>query len=638
MQGNAVPSPGEIQSCPARDEGSVIEDCALAGAKACSIVWAMDPISLLATVSELRRLASGATVRAVRGAGPCGLWLECLMAEGVAALLVSAEEALPRIVLGAAQPPRERALSPLAGVAQKMLPGLALTGVEHAGLDRVVTLRFAGPGTASPLRLVAELFGARPNLVLVEEATGRILELARHPAAETDRLQGAGARYVPPPPPAKPDPRLLGTAGVVAVLREATAGGQSPASALSRAFSGLPVLWAREVAARASAEGPAELAGSLEDLLEKVADGPRQPVLVLDTDGLAAAAAPFCLRHLPAERQRPMPSLGEALETLAREAQSRQGFTGRQRDLLRIVKRLTDRLEVRRKKLAAEAAEFANAGACQRMGELLVAQQATVPRGASEVVLADYAGEPGATIRISLDPRLGPGANAERLFQAARRGRRGALRVAARQAETEQALAHAAALAPRLQSAAGPEELDAVQRELERAPGLLGPRERAALPPIRSEGQRPAGTPRPPRPAEERRRGDGPEPRRFVSSEGLPILVGRDNAGNDHLTLHLARSEDLWLHAEGFPGSHVVVRMQGRTGGVPRRTLVEAAQLAAYYSQARAHGKVAVSYTLKKFVRKPRKSPPGLVTVSHEKSIVVKPDKELVARLAAGDD
>ena len=110
--------------------------------------------------------------------------------------------------------------------------------------------------------------------------------------------------------------------------------------------------------------------------------------------------------------------------------------------------------------------------------------------------------------------------------------------------------------------------------------------------------------------------------------------MGRDNEGNDHLTLHLARSEDLWLHVEGFPGSHVVVRTRGRTGGVPRRTLIEAAQLAAYYSQARSHGKVAVSYTLKKYVRKPRKSPPGLVTITQEKTILVKPDKELVEKLA----
>jgi predicted ribosome quality control (RQC) complex YloA/Tae2 family protein len=71
---------------------------------------------------------------------------------------------------------------------------------------------------------------------------------------------------------------------------------------------------------------------------------------------------------------------------------------------------------------------------------------------------------------------------------------------------------------------------------------------------------------------------------------------------------------------------------------VPRQTLVEAAKLAAYYSQARAQGKVTVSYTLKKYVRKPRKSPPGLVTITNVKSIVVTPDKSLIAKLAQGID
>ena len=130
----------------------------------------------------------------------------------------------------------------------------------------------------------------------------------------------------------------------------------------------------------------------------------------------------------------------------------------------------------------------------------------------------------------------------------------------------------------------------------------------------------------------------GPVPRRFVSSDGFPILVGRNNEGNDHLTLHVARSEDLWLHVQGRGGSHVVVRVQNRTGGIPRRTLLQAAQLAAYYSQARNEGKVEVSYTLKKYVRKPRKSPPGLVTITQEKTVLVSPDKSLINKLATRED
>jgi predicted ribosome quality control (RQC) complex YloA/Tae2 family protein len=274
------------------------------------------------------------------------------------------------------------------------------------------------------------------------------------------------------------------------------------------------------------------------------------------------------------------------------------------------------------------------------MGELLVANQGTLPRGPTEVTLPDHAGAPGARLTIPLDPTLTAGANAERLFRLARRGRRGAARVASRLAETESALREAGTLAARAAEARDENALAGLQHDLRHATHLLTPDDRSTLdslsaaPAVPAPG-RPTPKPSPPRPAA-KKRSEGPEPRRFVSSEGLPILVGRDNEGNDFLTLHLARSEDLWLHAEGFPGSHVVVRMQGRTGGVPRQTLVEAAKLAAYYSQARSHGKVAVSYTLKKHVRKPRKSPPGLVTIAHEKSIVVTPDKTLIAKLARG--
>jgi predicted ribosome quality control (RQC) complex YloA/Tae2 family protein len=81
-----------------------------------------------------------------------------------------------------------------------------------------------------------------------------------------------------------------------------------------------------------------------------------------------------------------------------------------------------------------------------------------------------------------------------------------------------------------------------------------------------------------------------------------------------------------------------VVRVPNRTGNVPRRTLVQAAQLAAYYSQARDHGKVAVDYTLRKYVHKSKKAKPGLVTISQEKTIIVSPDKSLIQKLAAAVD
>ena len=607
----------------------------------------MDAILLLAALAEIERMLVGGLVREVFAAGPHGLWIGLATFQGPDALLISAEAALPRIVRGGTRPPKTRSLPALAGVARRILPGARLAGVMHEGLDRLVRLNFepamgSRPDAAPEVggQIILEAFGNQPNLLLVD-AGGSILEAARHTPPSATRTQVPGAVYAPPPAATRPDPRLLESPDAIAgVLEPLLATGLSPAQALRRGFAGISDPWAEEVAARAADVSAAALARSLADLLRRIEAGPCDPRLLSDESGHPQAVSPLPLARVPDARQHPAASLAEAVERVAAQLNARQDFAARQVALRQVVHRLTARLQSRRVKLAGEAAEFAQADASQRMGEILVANQGAVTRGAAEAVLPDYAAGPDAVVRISLDPTLGPGANAERYFQAARRARRGTTRVASRLAETDRDLARLASLLPGVLSADRSEQLDAARQEVERMPHLLGPRDRATLlsPSGDTAGSDVPVARKPPaaRPAVAHRKNEGPEPRRFISSEGLSILVGRDNEGNDHLTLHVARSEDLWLHAEGFPGSHVVIRMRGRTGGVPRGTLVEAAQLAAYYSQARSHGKVAVSYTLKKYVRKPRKSPPGLVTLTHEKTVIVKPDKALVARLAAG--
>lgn len=112
--------------------------------------------------------------------------------------------------------------------------------------------------------------------------------------------------------------------------------------------------------------------------------------------------------------------------------------------------------------------------------------------------------------------------------------------------------------------------------------------------------------------------------RKFVSSDGFEILVGKKAKDNDHLTFRIAKSQDTWLHAADYPGSHVIVRNPNRME-LPVTTLLEAANLAAFYSDAREKPKAAVNYTLKKFVNKPRKSAPGLASLSSFKTILVEP-------------
>lgn len=115
-----------------------------------------------------------------------------------------------------------------------------------------------------------------------------------------------------------------------------------------------------------------------------------------------------------------------------------------------------------------------------------------------------------------------------------------------------------------------------------------------------------------------------PGARRYLSSDGYEILVGRAARDNDSLTFKIAKPSDLWLHAADYPGSHVIVRNPTRKE-IPHRTLIEAAQLAAYFSQASKDPKVDVHYTERKFLSKPKGSAPGLVRMSRFKNILVKP-------------
>ena len=126
-------------------------------------------------------------------------------------------------------------------------------------------------------------------------------------------------------------------------------------------------------------------------------------------------------------------------------------------------------------------------------------------------------------------------------------------------------------------------------------------------------------------------RGKAQAPLRFVTDDGLDVLVGRSNVQNDELTTKIARRTDYWLHTQGIHGSHVILRCEGQEP--PLRSLEQAAVLAAYHSQGRGSGKVPVDYCMLRFVRKPSGSLPGKVIYTDYHTMMVESDEELVKRL-----
>ena len=239
-----------------------------------------------------------------------------------------------------------------------------------------------------------------------------------------------------------------------------------------------------------------------------------------------------------------------------------------------------------------------------RYGELLKANLGRIAKGQEQLTVVDYFDPAMPELVIPLDPGKGPKGNMDdyfkkhRKFLVADREIRPRLEAAERELETMRA------------------ELSVIQRGTWEPPASHPEKITRAVP-----HQKVVAKQTKPLPAERA----GPF-RRFTSADGLPIYVGRNARENEELTFGLAKSDDLWLHAHGMPGSHVVVRLEKGTDPPPE-TIRDAATLALLYSDLKKSGKGEVMYTRRKYVRKVKGQPPGTVTVTQEKAIFVTLDR-----------
>jgi len=249
--------------------------------------------------------------------------------------------------------------------------------------------------------------------------------------------------------------------------------------------------------------------------------------------------------------------------------------------------------------------EMAHAGqpeAYRDKANLLLARLGEVERGATRVILLGFAGE---EVEIALDPALSPHENAEALYQEAARRERALARLPVLLERARDRVAETTLLRARLLAG------DLSEDELKKV-----------LPPGKGK-QRWSGTGQPPRLPY----------RKYRTSGGLEIRVGRGSKDNDALTFRHSDPDDVWLHAREASGAHVVLRWK-KEEAPPARDLAEAAALAALHSGARHSKTVPVDWTRRKYVRKPRKAPPGTVTLSHARTLFVEPDADLLDRLS----
>lgn len=345
--------------------------------------------------------------------------------------------------------------------------------------------------------------------------------------------------------------------------------------------------------------------------------GRRGAAVVYAADGRLIARFPANSADKELESEwgdpRPFETRGDALVALS----DKRGFERAKAQLSKAVRAAQSSVDRRADAVRGDLARLGSVEALQKIGQLLLAQGSKIPRGSARATLDDW--ETGEPIDVKLDPSKPAKSQAETFFSKARRYQRGEVVMRKRLAECEAKSSSLADLAARV-TAATPEN---------------GREWTALVAEARSLGAKVSDEERPSASSSKSAR----EPKRrafhvFRDERGRRILVGRGGADNDALTTEVARPHDLWLHAKERTGAHVVVPLD-KGQSCPSETLIDAATLAAHFSDARGEGVCEVTHVQRRYVRKPKGSAPGAVTYDHEKVLVLRVEPDRVERLLA---
>ncbi len=570
-----------------------------------------DGLVLAAVVAELGRSIQGGVIQHIRQHSDSDFTFEVRSRGRTYRLFLSVNARFARIYTTASSQPVPQVPPNFCMLLRKYLKGSFIKSIEQVGFDRVLRIRTEAPDGNRNI-LMFELMGKHSNLILLSDSE-IILGAAKFVSAAVSRYRQVlpGRNYIPPPGAGKADPITVIRDEFNELWREGLAQEVSSEDIkrwLVAAFSGIGPFLAEEIMLCAESTDSDAVWRSLQSLREIVTTQDYAPVFITNDRGAAFYAYPVPVGQFSSENQHARYSINETLDTLYRDLIRRDRFDTEFNAIELAIRRSIAWREQSLKDIQKAITEGGKAERYKQYGELILASAASIKKGETIAKVVDYYNPEMKEIEIPLDEKLSTQENAERYFRRYRKAIEGANAAADRQKEFQEEIKELKSAAEKLPSIESIEDIQAL-REMLTQKGLLRPEPLAPVPGKREEPE--FGTAR---------------IRRVTSSNGFEILYGENSQSNDYLTSKVAKPNDLWFHARSVTGAHVVIRTGNRPDLVPRSTIMQAAEIAARNSDAKHSRLVAVDYTLKKYVRKPKGSPPGFVRYQQEKTIDVVPD------------
>lgn len=574
-----------------------------------------DSLLLSAVCAEAKAKVVGGHVRQVKQVGEYDILIKVVKATNASWLLVSAHPKYAH--LNVIQSPLEHAekwQTAFLSAIQRHIEGARVKDIEQLDFDRLVKITLLGRndiGDMIELHIMIELMGKHSNIVLTD-SDGKIIDALKRLPSSVNRYREVlpGRAYIRPPSHGRINPLSASREQVEAAMRNAGSD-KTLREWLQAAFHGMSNVLSSELLFRAGLNGDEPIGSMGSEQLEAlinaflwlrhiVTHGQFSPRRICTASNELLGCYPIELEHLRALSaeeailQEPCEALCECIfewfeqSRLSDEVeQLKRGIRG---ELERAFRGLSERIN----SLRAQLAEAQRADEWRIKGELLLSHAHEIEHGTTEVTLDDYF---GGKVKIQLDPKLSPVENAMLCFSKYKRLKSACEHLSKAIAKLEATIGELENLIAQLESAHELEELKRI-RERTAQLKLLKAHECAAA------------------------SDDGLAGKflRFTVADGFELLVGRNAQENMELITRVANPNDLWMHVRGKRGAHGILRKHSRTCEFTQKAIEEAAYIVA--TRSKCKGKVAVDYTLAKYVR-PIKGKQGKVSYTNHKTVVV---------------
>ena len=581
---------------------------------------AFDAGMLACTLSEIRRAALGARIEKVYQPERDEIVLQMRSFEGGRRLCINAGSNNPRI--GFTSLTRENPQNPpmLCMLLRKYLQGAKLTEVEQADFDRVAYLGFETRdemGFECKRYLIVELMGKYSNLFFAD-GDKKIITALRTSDMSLDsaRPMIPGMIYVLPPAQDKRNPLSVSDKELAEIFKSLPQ--DRPCDkALVAAFSGIAPVVAREMVYRATGHTDTpvrycfyeDIEREFFGVTERIKNEDYAPCVVLEGEKPVEYSFLPLMQYSGCE-VRELASAGETLDAYFGTRDNIQRIHQRASDILRLLTNAEARIKKKLELQRAELLQCEKGIEYKRYGDLITANIWRLSRKEDFADFEDYEAMDGEgnvpTVRVELDRRLSPAANAQRYYKKYNKSKTAKTELTKQIALGEEELAYVYTVFDALTRAETPTDLSEIRDELYRAGYASKMKSYSA------------------------HKSHAPVVMQFLTPDGMRVLCGKNNLQNEYITHKLAEKHDYWFHAKSSPGSHVVLVTEGRepTDG----DFTVAAEIAAYYSKAEGDN-IAVDYTLAKNVKKPSGGKPGFVIYHTNWTAYVTPNGDKIAAM-----